>query len=228
MLTIICGEDTTASRNYLVQLQADYKKKGYFVQQILPSQIEDIMKEGGGELTLFNEQKIYFVSNLTTFIGLKKNKEFLSEFQKFTENKSVEVIDWEEKTARDIKIQGATVKEFKASESIFQLLDTCYPTNIKTFLNSLEKVSETQEEGFIYTMLHRHIRTLILTQSDALPSSVPFWMKKKLQSQTVKWKPDNLVSFYEALTKIDSTLKTGTNLYGIKKNLQILSCYFLK
>jgi hypothetical protein len=176
---------------------------------------------------LFNEKKVYFMQNLTTYTARKKSKEFEATMQSLIANKEVEVIDWEEKPARDIKIKTPQIKEFKLSQSIFQLQEALYPKNLTNYIKLLRTVSKNQEESFIFTMISRHIRTLLLTKSGALPSTVPFWMKKKFEGQADRWTMENLVSFYEGLAKLDSSIKTSSNLYGIAGSLELLSCYFL-
>ncbi len=147
--------------------------------------------------------------------------------KKLIDDKSTTIIDWEEKSGREIKLKPSEIKEFKLSNTVFQLQEACYPGNLKTFIKSLNTVSETQDEGFIFTMLSRHIRTLLLTKTDQLPTSVPFWMKKKFLDQTNRWSLEGLLGFYEGIARLDSSIKTSNNLYGIKGSLELLSCYYL-
>jgi hypothetical protein len=229
MLKIICGEDSVASRKRYTDLIQEYIKKGYYIAYAQPNQIEEIGKNMGGETMLFNEKKVYFMQNLTSFTARKKDKAFTAVLQGVISNPSLEVIDWEDgKGSRDIKIKTPDIEEYKPSQTIFQFLDLCYPGNLIPFVASLNEVLKTQEEGFVYTMLHRHIRTLVLAATRQLPASVPVWMKKKHESQAQKWNTELLVGFYDGLARIDSGLKTNANIYGIKKSIELLAVYFLK
>ncbi|MEO6508473.1 MAG: hypothetical protein ABIO02_00815 [Patescibacteria group bacterium] len=227
MLTIICGEDTIASRTYFINLQSEYQKKGFYIEKILPNQIEEVIKMNGNEGMLFNGEKLYSVQGLTTYTARKKSKEFEGVIKKLIEDKEITVLDWEEKSAREIKLKATDVKEFKPSQTVFQLQESLYPKNLKQFLITLNMLAETQEEGFIFTMLARHSRTLLLTKTNQLPSTVPPWMKQKLKAQADRWTVEGLSGFYEGIAKLDTSIKTSTNLYGIKGSLELLGCYFL-
>lgn len=227
MLTIICGEDTTASREHFTSLQTEFKSKGYFIERIEPNQIEEIAKSLGNELMLFSEKRLYTVQGLTSYTARKKGKEFETVMKTLIDNKAVEVIDWEEKSGREIKLKASSIKEFKPSQTIFQLQEACYPGNLKSFIKLLNLVAGTQEEGFIFTMLARHTRTLLLSKTGQLPDSVPFWMKKKFQDQAGKWTLEGLQGFYEGIAKLDVSIKSTGNIYGIKGSLELLGCYFL-
>jgi hypothetical protein len=227
MLTIICGEDTTASRKYYIQLLEEFSQKAYFIDKIQPNQIEEVTKSAGNDGMLFNDKKMYAVQNLTSFTARKKSKDFESVLKTLIDSKSVEVLDWEEKSAREIKLKATQIKEFKASKNIFQLQEACYPKNLQNYIKLLRSVSEDQEEGFIFTMLSRHIRTLLLAKSNQLPSTVPPWMRGKFQSQADKWSLEALTGLYESLAKLDTSIKTSSNLYGIKGSLELLACYYM-
>ncbi len=228
MLTIICGEDSISSRSYFISLQTDYKQKGYQIISIPANQIEQVIKSSGNELMLFTDKQVYAVEHLTTYTTRKKSKDFEILLRSLIDDKDIEVIDWESKGAREIKIKTPNVKEFKLSQSVFQLQEACFPGKLKLFLTLLNKLSESQEEGFIFVMLCRHIRTLILARTQQLPPSVPFWMKKKLNDQAIKWSLELLLGFYEGLARIDSSTKTSSNIYGVKRSIELLTCYFLK
>ena len=227
MLTIICGEDTVQSRAHFIKLQQEYKAKGYYVEKINPNQIEEIAFSKGNDGMLFNDQKMYTVQNLSSFTARKRSKEFEGVMKSVIDSPLIELLDWEEKSAREIKIKAPKIIEFKPPETIFQLQESCYPGNQKQFIFFLRTLAETQEEGFIFTMLTRHIRTVFLAKTKQLPSTVPFWMKQKFESQANKWSNNSLSGFYEGLAKIDVSLKTSNNIYGIKGSIELLSCYYL-
>lgn len=228
MLTIICGEDEVAARNYFSSLKSQYRNHGDEVADLQVKSASDLNPVNLASQSLFASKSIYFVQNLNRLISGQKDKLKLKEIKDYLADPSVVIIDWEGgKGSRELKIAGfGTVKEFKLSNSIFSLLDGLYPGNRIQFLTALNTVLENQEEGFIYAMLCRQTRTLLLAATNSLPASVG-WQRTKLTSQAKQWKLDRLVSFYEGLTRIDLTLKTSSNVYGIRKSLDILACYFL-
>lgn len=229
MLITVCGEDSTASRNYIHTLKQDYRKKDYDIVNTPSREILDVMKTGSHSLSLFEQKRVFFTEGINTYIPRIRDKSTLKEIEQLSVNKEIEIINWEEgKSSRDLKTKLlGIIKEFKPDKTIFSLLDACYPSNLQAFVSTLNQVAGTQDEGFVYAMLCKHIRTLILAGSDALPASIPSWQRYKLVGQAKKWNLDKLVSFYEGLAKIDVSLKTSSNIYGIKKSLELLACYYL-
>lgn len=230
MLTVICGEDTTASRNAIHELKKQYITKGYETKNIIGSEIEDIYKNSAGVISLFGQPTIYFVDNLSTIIGRKRKGEFLDMLNALIANKEIQLIDWEHgKSAyslTSLKKMATDFKEYKPEKSIFQLLEACYPGNLQAFVHAIQVVNSTQDATFIYAMLCKHIRSLILAKEHALGNMSP-WQKKSLQTQANYWDTEKLIAFYEGLAKIDIAMKTSGTPFDMKKSLEILSCYYL-
>lgn len=152
----------------------------------------------------------------------------MKEIKKLIETKGIEVVDWEDQvSARELKITGAAVKEFKPAQNIFKLLDACYPSNLKTFLKILHEIPAKTEEGFVYIMLVRHIRNLLLAKSGAVNAKLASWQLAKMRQQAKLWQDEPLISFYDGLYRIDVSTKTGKNPYSLGKSLDILASYFL-
>ena len=220
MLTIICGEDNVESRNYFLNLKQAYEKKGYEIQNVNSLEIDDIP-------SLFAQKRVYFIENLNRKIN-KKNLRIMREVKRITENKEIEVVDWEDQvSARELKINGPTVKEFKPSQNIFKLLDSCYPGNMSNFLKILHDMPPKIEEGFIYIMLTRHIRNLLLVKTGNGNTKLSPWQTAKLRHLAKFWTMKQLIAFYDSLFRIDVSSKTGNNPFSYAKSLDILTNYFL-
>lgn len=227
MLTIVCGEDTIVSRQYFQKLKDQYKSKGYEVCLIQKADPETLRIQTSETNSLFSEKRVFFSEHLVKFLKRSKSKEVLAQIQTIMKS-DIEWIDWEQYSAREISNpKGATIKELKPSSSIFKLLDECYPGNLKQFMNDMNAVLESQEDGFIYAMLCKHIRSLVLAKADGLSTATSPWQKSKLSSQARLWTDDKLIAFYEGLARIDISVKTSSSPYGIKKSLDILACYLL-
>ena len=124
--------------------------------------------------------------------------------------------------------QGAVVKEFKPSQNIFKLLDSCYPGNLKTFLNTLQTLSESTEDIFIFIMLARHMRNILSVKLGEKIPKLASWQLGKLSNQARYWDEKNLINFYQGLHRIDVNSKTNGTPFSVKKSLDILACYYLK
>jgi hypothetical protein len=227
MITIVCGEDIAASRDYFFELKESFAKKGNTITQLSPKELVEQVGKSEQTMDLFSTQLVFFTENLNAFLSRNTTAQTL--FNDLAKDKDIELISWEEgKSSRELKIAKlGPVKEFKPPRSIFQLLDACYPGNKKSFIQMLENVEQTQDGQFIFTMLSRHLRTLMLAQEGQFGDRTQSWQRGKLTSQAKLWPKESLIGFYEGLAKIDVAQKTSATTFTIKESLDILACYFL-
>jgi len=232
MLTVIAGEDIVASRKKLLEIKKDYVSKNYNPVSLALSDILENIRTDEQEVNLFGDSSVYFIENLSKKYNGRQKNVFKDSIVEFSKNKNIALIDWEAgKSAYDIsglKRIATTFIEYKPSKSIFEVLDSCYPKNLKIFIKSYRELTLTQDEMFIFTMLVKHIRNLILAKVAALPPTIKPWQRSKLTQQSALWTEENLVSFYDGLAKIDIALKTGTSSYTIGQSLELLLCYYVR
>jgi hypothetical protein len=211
----------------VAQLKNQYRQKSYLVQDIQPAQIHEVQKEGEHGMTLFDEKRVFFVRNLGPY--LSKSRSFTPTVRALSESDAVEVVDWEEgKSAYELGVKDKKVlTEFKPAASIFAFLDNCVPGNKKQYTSLLHRVLETQEEMFVYVMLSKHIRSVLMAYYKTFPDRIAPWQKGKLASQAQKWKEERLIRFYDGLIKIDIDLKTSARPFSIKQSLEMLGLYYL-
>lgn len=230
MITIVCGEDIVRSREYLLQLEEQFKKKGFGIQKIPALDIQESLSSLSSAPNLFGQSQVFVTELLNRHIARKSSTNvLLNLLEAVSKNKSIELIIWETVSVRDLKLKNiGTVKEFKPSKNIFQLLDSCYPANFSVFHSLLNDVASPQNEMFVFVMLARHLRTLLSIKLKAVDlSKLPPWQAGKLKSQAAKWPEKALLSFYDGLYRIDASLKTGRNPQGVKNSLDVLACYIL-
>lgn len=229
MLKVICGEDSIAAFNYLIELKKNYIQKNYQVFDIDLDKIEEIIKWQADNQTLFSINNVFFLKNLNKKISRKQNLKINKIVDEIIENKHIEVIDFEEETqARMLKFgKKVIIKEFKPSENIFKLQDSLYPGNFKEFIIILNQLPDTVDENFIFIMLARHLKNLILVLTREIPSKLQSWQIFKLKTQAKKWDLEKLVNFYDSFYNIDFSQKTSTNPYSLKESLEILASYYL-
>jgi len=230
MLTIICGEDSITSRNYFVDQQRLLKEKDFEIVNIDYHQVLELDESGDSESSLFASKRAYFTNSLNKKVFKKISERNEKKIKALIASKEIQVFDWEEETsARDLKlIKGIVVKEFKPSQNIFKLLDSCYPGNLKTFITTLQTLSETTEDIFIFIMLVRHMRNILITKMGEKVPKLMSWQISKLSNQAKYWKLENLINFYQGLHRIDVNSKTNGTPFSVKKSLDILACYYLK
>ncbi len=229
MLTIVCGEDSPTSRNYFLSLKKKYLADNCEVKNITSEELTEIHRWLADTPSLFNKKRVFFIENLNRKINKKTNLKYVSILEKLIKDKEIMVIDWENGlTGRELKIsQGIIIKEFKLPQNIFQLLDACFPSNLKKFLNIFNSLPEDIEDPFIFTMLHRHIKKLLLVKNKINPPKLAGWQLRKLELQTKFWSTDKLISFYDALYRLDISIKTSKSPYSLRQSLNLLVCYYL-
>lgn len=229
MLIVICGEDTVAAFNYYSELKNKYKKDSYEVFDIEPSEIENILLWMNESAMLFTNKKAFFTRNLNKKISKKQNLKINKIIEEIINNKNIELFDYEEEiSSYYLKFsKKVTIKEFKLNENIFKLQESIFPGNLKNFIHILNTLNQTQDEFFIFNMLTKHLRELILIKTEKIDKKIAPWKLSKLRYQAEKWELDKLLSFYDGLYKIDLQQKTSSTPYNITKSLEILACYYL-
>jgi len=228
MLTILCGEDNLSSRKYLLELKEDFRKKNFEIIEIHFSRLEELAGWRNFSVSLFTPNQVYFTESLNKKVS-KTNIKFGKIFDLIVKSKEIILYDWENQlTQRELKItKGAVIKEFKPQETIFKLLDFCYPGNLKSFVSTLHNLPEKTADYLIFSMLAKHIRNLIIVKNGQQPSGLQSWQTGKLKFQAKFWKTDSLIAFYQALFRIDLTSKTSKNPFQILNSLDLMACYFL-
>lgn len=229
MLTIICGEDSVSSREYLNTIRKQYEEVGNDIKYIKPTEMSEINKWLSDSISLFSQKTMFFTEGLNKKISKRSNPTLFSLVEELAKKKDIELVDWEsDVSSRELKIsKGVTIKEFKLPASIFKLLDACYPHNLKQFISILYSLSAKIDDVFIFIMLARHIRNLIIIKREQVIKSLQSWQAAKLKSQAKLWDAEKLDSFYEGLYRIDQLVKTGRNPFSIRRSLDLLACYFL-
>jgi len=229
MLTIICGEDSIASRNYFLEQEKLFREKNFEIGNIDYKQVLELDDSQAASTSLFDQKRIYFTASLNKKVLKKLNSKTERKIKEIIASIEIQVFDWEEETsARDLKsIKGVVIKELKPSQTIFKLLDSCYPGNLKQFISSLKTISESTEDIFIFIMLARHMRNILITKLGERLPKLMSWQIAKLSNQAKYWKQENLINFYQGLHRIDVNSKTNGTPYSVKEALEILACYYL-
>jgi len=229
MLTIICGEDSVASRNYFTEQQRIFKEKDFEIVNIDYHQVLELDESEASSASLFTLKRIYFTNSLNKKVLKKMSAKTERKIKEVISSKLIQVFDWEEETtSRNLKsIKGIIIKEFRLNQNIFKLLDSCYPGNLKRFVTILQILSESTEDIFIFIMLARYMRNVLSVKMGEKIPKLMSWQIAKLSNQAKFWKLENLINFYQGLHRIDVNSKTNGTPFSIKKSLDILACYYL-
>ena len=227
MIIVVCGEDIAASRDYYNKLRIESQEKGYGISFISSSDLSDIPKWLALSPTLFSQKSVYFTEHLNKKIG-RGTGTLKRDLESIAADKTTVLHVWEEISARELKFgKVITIKEFKPSVSIFKLLDCCTPTRRVAFLDTLKTLTFDQDMSFIFLMVVRHIRKLILARENVFEGTVQPWQKGKLTSQALLWPTERLFALYDTLFRIDISMKSSATPYTLRQSLDIMAVHFL-
>jgi hypothetical protein len=185
-----------------------------------------------GDATLFSPTVVYTASQLNKQLGRKSAKDsYWIALEELANDSHTSIIVWErdvpKRSVRYSSVSAIKIHESKPSASIFSLIAQCSPGNKQTFLKELHSFCDKTNEMFVYIMLLRHIRSLLMLIHDPASVKLPPWQLSTLKHDAARWKGHNIETFYEKLIGIEFGLKTGTNAYTIKQSIDILACYYL-
>lgn len=227
MLLVVAGEDSIQSREYIAQLKKKYHQQHASVYEISPKQLDEAKKDMVTQ-TLFTDKIIYFTEGLIGHIAKQKKKK-AEELKKIHENDALLVVDWENgKSLYSLGLKAAPyLKEFKPDASIFDLLDSCFPGNKQRFIKLLNEVMETQDPVFVFTLLHRHAKSLLVLKHNPGQWKGSPWQKTKMTGQASRWDDKKLLKLYDGMTRIDLALKTNSTPYSIRASLEIIAAVLI-
>jgi DNA polymerase III delta subunit len=232
MLTIFAGEDSAASRRSFTSFIDSYKDKNYDIRSVSISEIESIALDDVGVTNLFGQEQIYTVENASKKYKGRVKTPYKTAVLTIAKDKNKMLIDWEDgKSAYDLstfKRIATDFRESKAERSIFEVLDDCYPGNLRQFLASYHTVLKSSDASFIFAMLCRHIRKLIQAQSSVYEKGSQSWQRIKIDQQARLWDQKKLKTFYDGLARIDISSKSQSSPYDLSESLEVLVCYYLR
>ncbi len=212
MITLIHGDDLTASRNYY--LNERQKSANPVVFEGSKLSLSDLMQslEGG---SLFNEEKEIFIENL--FFAKKANPDFKKIIEYLENSKDAKIFFWENGEVSKSNIntfKNPVLKLFKVPQNLFTFLDSIKPSNqnsIKLFHNLLNEM----EAELIFYMIIRQFRLLLAISDLNSPQNIDEvkrmapWQTGKLKSQASVFGYSKLKESYKKLYEIDSGQKSG-------------------
>ncbi|OIO44728.1 MAG: hypothetical protein COZ34_00130 [Candidatus Pacebacteria bacterium CG_4_10_14_3_um_filter_34_15] len=230
LMIIIHGENTTNSRQKLVEVINDQKNKNQEIIRLEAKQLtEASLEEALGANDLFGTSKTIIIEELHSLPVSKKKKNLIDLISK---PQIHNIVLWEKrsltktmlgKIANDSNKSSFTDFEFKISKTLFTWLDSLGKTgDNQKKLQLLHSAIETDGEFFCFLMLIRQIRMLIEIKSGGIAKGAPF-MTAKLNQQASNFKLKQLLGFYKELLEIDIKQKTSASLIDTVAMLDLLS-----
>ncbi len=231
MLLVYCGDHTAASRDALSAKRCGYITSGREIKQIEAANVIEMIKSGGSDAhDLFSGAPVYETANLVAVYKRKFARNAKAELRALVSNSSVELLDWEDRSAYDLGLtgeKGAWVHDSPMPESTFSLLPLLVPGKSKEFLVRLRALSAHQPIELTFFMIVRHVRLMILLAAGSKPKDSPYSINAA-RTSLVGWDQIRLVKLYHQLQKVEMNAKTGNNTpLSLRNQLEIVIAMML-
>jgi len=222
-ILVYSGDDIVSSRkaflDYLEGLQCnDFE----LVRTNGKDLTEEALELYFSPTSLFGQKKTLAIENL--LLG-SKSKEKEKIIKKIAKEKDCDILIWEGKeiSKTDQKKYPANFifRNFKLPQVLFNFLDSLSPEKTKENLDFFHRVIEEVDPAFVFLMVIRQFRYLILASENEL-SGMPPWQSGKFFHQTKLFNKEKLLKIYERLLEIDYRQKTSQTIKDLVFELDLL------
>ncbi len=228
MIYIFHGEGTALSRKLLLEATAKDKSLGHEIRtlegdKLAPRDLESILSTS----SLFSTESLV-IENLLGRLRSKDKDACIDLIAKYNGDKNIYLWDKKEITKPNLtKLSAAKVSHSKMPTSLFSLLESLEPGNLKNAHTLMQAVFRETEDIVVFTMIARQISYLIMIKTGTSPKFAP-WQIGKLKSQASKWDEKDLELWISELLKIDFAIKSGKTKLSYSDHLDLLLSTLLR
>lgn len=219
---IFSGDDLVSSRQaYLDQI--NLFKKDNQTEFCLAKDLSEILLENiFGSTDLFGKSRVLTTENFFTGSKSKEKDQLVKKINSF---KNAIMVSWETKEVSKTESaklgKEVSISNFKLPNLLFKFLDTLSPQNKKQNLFALQQLKQTVDEQFIFLMIVRQVRLLLLAHGGETDKIAP-WQKSKLVNQARSFGQDKLIALYKQLLNLDIKQKTSQLGLSLGSELDLL------
>lgn len=224
---ILHGENNPESSKKLVEIIENQKSIGNTVISLESNSLKlETLRQELEPADLFGNSNFVILSGLLAG-GKKKSQEKIIQYLK-TENHQ-NLLLYETKsihpsTLRQFK--NATIENFKVEVDIFRFLEKIHPNQKNALLASYnDLLAKKSEPEFIFAMLTRQVRQLIIAKTNPKQLKAPPFAINKLKQQAGSFTLDQILNMHADLYHIDLAIKTGKTQLDLKT---LLTNFFLQ
>lgn len=219
---IFSGDDTVSSRKaYLDRIEL-FRKQNLEIIYVPAKEVSgELMENVFGSINLFGSSRMVATENF--FSGQKfKEKDLI--IKKILSFPQADFISWEEKEftkAGGAKIaEGCVLNNFTLPKILWKFLDDLSPKNKIQNLQTFHKIISVLEPHFVFSMLIRQFRLLILAVDEEV-DGLPPWQRSKLAIQAKEFGQGKLFLLYKQLLAIDIRQKTSSSAFDLSGELDL-------
>jgi len=184
-----------------------------------------IMSGGSDAHDLFTGSPVYETTNLVAVFKRKYVRKAKEELRALVDNTSVDLLDWEDRSAYDLGLtgeKGGWIHDSPLPESTFSLLPLLLPGKSRELLRKLRSLSLHQPIEMTFFMIARHVKLMILLATGVKPKDSPY-LVNTARTGLRFWDQARLVKFYHQLQKVEMNTKTGSNTpLSLRDQLEIV------
>jgi DNA polymerase III delta subunit len=229
MLILLHGENSVLSRNGLSDLVSQAKLRG----------TKDILHLDGSKLTLnelfeacettslFGTDRLVIIESLHSHRSKTTLKELINYLSTVhfilslpKDRSPTSLILWEPKplSATQLKsLSNFETRLFKSSPLTFKFIDSLSPGKQTVFLPLYEPACLKDTPEFVFFMLARQVRLMLLCNYPE--SKLPPWQIAKLKSQFRTFGEKAVLKLHDQLYDLDWRLKTGQTVLNLQSEL---------
>jgi hypothetical protein len=219
---VYSGEDIISSRKAFLGHLESLKKDNL---EVLRMAGKDLTVEElallSAPTSLFGEKRVLAIENLLSGVKSKEKEKIIG----IVPSLPCPIVIWEGKDftpAEQQKFSGFNFKNFKLPATMFHFLESIAPDKAKANLVKFQMALENADVNFLFLMLVRQVRLLILAKEKKDILKLPSWQKAKLQKQAAPFTEEALILIYKRLLQIDFQQKTSGSPYSLENLLELL------
>jgi DNA polymerase III delta subunit len=221
---VYCGDDIVSSRRAFLTHLEGFKKDNLEVTKVAGKELGlEALEMLSCPVSLFGERRAIAVESL---LSGQKSKEKEKIVEKLSLLSDCSVVIWESKEfskTDQLKYpKNFVFKNFKLPQVLFSFLDALSPGNTGANLKYLHEVLTTVEASYLFLMLVRQIRLLILAQNEKALAKLAPWQRSKLVKQAKAFPLPKLLDIYKKLLQIDYQQKTSSLPLPLAQTLELL------
>ncbi len=219
---VYAGDDIISSRKAFLECIERLKSDNF---EIVRMRGKDLTRETlellSSPTSLFGEKRALIIENLLS--GQKSQDK--DNLVKTILSLPGPIVLWENKDfsrAEQFKLSGFSFKNFKLPATMFRFLESIAPQTGSRQITLFRQASESVDVNFLFLMLVRQIRLLILAKEKQDWLKLPPWQKAKLQKQAAPFSQEALLLIYRKLLLMDYQQKTSGSPYSLENLLELL------
>ncbi|HUW24752.1 MAG TPA: hypothetical protein VMW04_03965 [Patescibacteria group bacterium] len=219
---VYSGEDIVSSRKAFLEHLERLKGNDFEVVRLNGKDVsEESLELLSAPTSLFGQKRVLVIEGL---LSRQKSKE-KDKIIQIVSLLDCSIVFWEGKDfskAEQAKYSGFAFKNFKLPAMMFRFLETITPGGGSSALAFFRQTIPTVDINFLFLMLVRQIRLLILAKEKKDILKLPAWQKAKLQKQAALFTQEGLLSVYKRLLQIDFQQKTSASPFDLGHQLELL------